>query len=104
MTDTEAIGYVNSTKFLIDKDCTAYVAAATKTPQRQIGIVICRSKGPWTTTQRFDPFYFPETRDLPLSNAYQRAPTLASDGVGNLHVLWIGGRSHDPQSEGIAHQ
>jgi len=104
VTETTALGYVNSPKFFFDRDGFAYFSATSQGPNFTPAIELFRSREKWPNIKSFDRFFLENTDTLSVSSTLHFSQSICLGSNQTVYIVWAGGKTFSQSDPGIAHQ
>ncbi|HXS82690.1 MAG TPA: hypothetical protein VN896_08210 [Methylomirabilota bacterium] len=98
VTDSRALGYSNTSRFVVDAGGAGWIAVRSK-QTRQYSICLVHAAPPWGSGMSVAQTWIEDRDSLKLSGAPQRVAAIAAAPDGSIHMAWYGGTASAPDHQ-----
>jgi hypothetical protein len=98
VTDSRALGYSNTSRFVVDARGGAWIAVRSK-QSRQYSICLVHAAPPWRSGMSVTQTWIEDRDSLQLSGAPQRVAAIATAPDSSIHMAWYGGTASAPDHQ-----
>jgi len=96
--DTKALGYSNTSRFVVDAGGGAWIAVRSKR-NRAYNVSLVHAAPPWRSGSGVTQTWIEDRDSLQLSAEPQRVAAIAAAPDGSLHMAWYGGVASAPDHQ-----